>query len=180
MSTERLFIAIALPDVVRRELAAQARPLPGITWTRPEQLHLTLRFLGDVPVALLEPLATRLAAVRVEPFILPVAGVGSFPPKRSPHVLWCGVGRGHTRLHQLRQRLDDAILGAGLNPDLRTFSPHITLARCGDTSAEAAGQWLQAQQDFEAPPFRVASFNLYASELTPDGATHTLQQSFAL
>jgi 2'-5' RNA ligase len=118
--------------------------------------------------------------VRVEPFILPVAGVGAFPPKRAPRVLWCGIGRGHTRLHQLRQRLDDAILGAGLNPDLRTFSPHITLARCGETAAESVEDWLHKQHDCEAPPFRVTSFNLYASELTPDGAVHTLKQSFVL
>lgn len=177
---ERLFVALTLPDPLRSALVALTQTLPGVTWTPPAQLHLTLRFLGDVPVEQIEPLAERLATVRVEPFLLPVEGLGAFPPKRLPHVIWAGVGSGHPRLHQLRQRLDDTLLAAGLDVDLSTFHPHVTLARCTDGAAAAVGHWLHAHREFAAPPFRVESFELYASELHPDGAVHTLRRSFPL
>jgi 2'-5' RNA ligase len=180
VKTERLFIALTLPAPVRDAVAALAEPLPGIAWTRPEQLHVTLRFLGDVSAAQQAPMIERLATVRVAAFILPVEGVGAFPPKSAPRVLWAGVGRGHPRLFQLRQRLDDALLASGLPLDVRTFHPHATLARCMEDAAPTAQQWLRAHREFAAPPFRVESFDLYASELRPGGAVHTLKQRFAL
>lgn len=179
-NTERLFVALALPEPVRATLAALAQPLPGVTWTRPAQLHVTLRFLGDVPMAQIEPMIARLAAVRVAPFILPVEGAGSFPPNRPPHVLWLGTGSGHPRLFQLRQRLDDALLASGLQLDVRTFHPHVTLARVTEVAAAAAQHWLHVHRDFAAPPFRVEAFDLYASTLQPAGALHTLKQRFPL
>lgn len=181
MSARRLFVALALPGPVRDELTKLATPLAGVTWTRLEQLHLTLRFLGDVPEEKIESVTTHLATVRVEPFVLPVEGVGAFPPKAPPRVLWIGVGRGHPRLHQLRQRVDDALLAAGLlDLDMRTFQPHVTLARCGAEAAKPVAKWLQSHAEFAAPPFRVAAFDLCASGLRPEGAVHTLVRRFAL
>lgn len=180
MDTERLFLAISLPPAVRDTLASWAEPLPGVTWTRGEQLHLTLRFLGDVPTDKIDPLATRLAQVKVAPFVLPIEGVGTFPPNRPPRVVWIGVGSGHPRLFQLRQRLDDALLAAGLQVDLRVFQPHVTLARSTDGAAAAVSHWLHTHRDVTAPPFRVEAFDLYASELQPTGAVHTLKQRFPL
>ena len=179
-ATERLFIALTLPDAVRDTLAGEAQPLPGVTWTRPEQLHVTLRFLGDVPAEQVDGIVTRLASIRVAPFILPVENVGTFPPNRPPHVLWIGVGSGHPRLFQLRQRLDDALLSAGLQLDVRTFHPHITLARCAETAAKPIAHWLHTHRDFAAPPFRIETFDLYSSVLNPTGAVHTLKRRFSL
>ena len=178
--SERLFIALTLPPPVRESLIALAEPLPGVVWTRREQLHLTLRFLGDVPTAQIEPMIERLATVRVEPFILPVEGLGTFPPNRAPRILWIGVGSGHPRLFQLRQRVDDTLLATGLPLDVRTFHPHATLARCTEIAAKPLARWLAAHRDFVAPPFRVEAFELYASELRPDGAVHTLRHRFPL
>ena len=180
METERLFIAIPLPEAVRDQLAQLAEPLPGVNWTRPEQLHLTLRFLGDVPTDIITAMSRRLATVKVEPFVLPIEGLGTFPPNRPPRVLWIAVGSGHPRLFQLRQRIDDALLAAGLQLDVRTFHPHVTLARCTENAAPAIGHWVHAHRDVAAPPFRVESFELYSSELRPAGAVHTLKQSFPL
>jgi 2'-5' RNA ligase len=181
MSTERLFIALAIPPPVRDALAALAQPLPGVSWTRPEKLHVTLRFLGDVPAEKIDPMIARLAAVQVAPFILPLENTGSFPPPgRPPHVLWIGVGAGHPRLFQLRQRVDDALLASGLQLDVRTFHPHVTLARCADDAAAAAGHWLHAHRETTAPPFRVEAFDLYASELRAGGAVYTLKHRFPL
>ena len=122
----------------------------------------------------------RLTSVRVEPFILPIEGIGTFPPNRPPRVLWIGVGSGHPRLFQLRQRLDDALLAAGLQLDVRTFHPHITLARCTENAAPAITHWMHVHRDVAPPPFRVEAFDLYASELRPTGAVHTLKQHFDL
>lgn len=180
MTTERLFIALTLPPAVQDTLAALAKPLPGVSWTRREQLHVTLRFLGDVPADFIDPMMTRLAGVRVEPFILPVDGVGTFPPNRPPRILWIGVGSGHPRLFQLRQRLDDSLLAAGLQLDVRTFHPHVTLARCTENAAPAIAHWVHVHRNITAPPFRIEAFDLYSSELRPSGAVHTLKRSFPL
>jgi 2'-5' RNA ligase len=177
---ERLFIALTLPEAVREMLATLAQPLRGVNWTRPEQLHLTLRFLGDVPQEKIEPMIARLATVHVAPFVLPIEGVGTFPPNRPPRILWIGVGSGHPRLFQLRQRVDDALLASGLDLDVRTFHPHVTLARCTENAAAAVRNWLHAHREVTAPPVRVEAFDLYSSELRPSGAVHTLKQRFAL
>jgi 2'-5' RNA ligase len=180
MPTERLFIALALPDAVRKSLAALAEPLPGVTWTRPDQLHVTLRFLGDVPDEQMESVIQRLTAVQVSPFILPIEGIGTFPPNRPPRVVWIGVGSGHPRLFQLRQRVDDALLAAGLQIDVRTFHAHVTLARATENASPALTHWLHTRRDEAAPPFRVEAFDLYSSELRPSGAVHTLKRRFPL
>ena len=181
MSTQRLFLAIALPEPVRATLVALMEPLPGVNWTRPEQLHVTLRFLGDVQNEKIDALIEHLSGVRVEPFLLPIEGVGAFPPHPPPRVVWVGVGTGHPRLHQLRQRADDALLAAGLAElDVRMFHPHVTLARCTKPAAAAIGHWLHTRREFAAPPFRVGAFDLCASELQPTGAVHTLVQRFPL
>ena len=180
MNAERLFVALTLPEPVRDSLAALAQPLPGVSWTRPEQLHVTLRFLGDVPTDKIEPMIARLATVQVAPFVLPIETVGTFPPNRPPRVLWIGVGSGHPRLFQLRQRLDDALLASGLQLDVRTFHPHVTLARTTENAAPAIAHWLHAQRELMAPPFMVESFDLYSSELRPSGSVHTLEHRFPL
>ncbi|MBI4626401.1 MAG: RNA 2',3'-cyclic phosphodiesterase [Verrucomicrobia bacterium] len=178
--TERLFVALALPAPVRDALAALAQPLPGVTWTRPEQLHITLRFLGDVPVDKIEPMIARLAGVRVAPFVLPVEGTGAFPPNRPPRIVWAGTGSGHPHLFQLRQRLDDSLLAAGVQFDVRTFHAHATLARCSERAGAALTHWLHVHREFAAPPFWVDAFELYASDLQPGGAVHTLKHRFPL
>lgn len=181
MSTERLFVAIALPASVREQLAALYEPVRGIVWTRLEQLHLTLRFLGEVDVSLGDTLAAALTRVRVEPFVLPVAGIGVFPPRGPARVLWAGIGHGHPRLHQLRQQIDDTLLATGLALDVRFFQPHITLGRVKtETPPGVVAQFLKRRREFEAAPFRAESFQLYVSELKADGAVHTPKREFAL
>jgi 2'-5' RNA ligase len=165
---------------VRLALAKLADPLPGLTWTRPEQLHVTLRFLGDVPTELIEPIIARLEAVRVAHFILPLEGTGSFPPRSPARVLWIGTGSGHPLLFQLRQRVDDALLAAGLALDVRTFLPHVTLGRVSAKAAANATRWLHTHREAAGPPFMVEAFDLCASELRPEGAVHTLKQRFPL
>jgi RNA 2',3'-cyclic 3'-phosphodiesterase len=173
--TLRLFVALDPPEAVRAALRELPRPLRGVAWTPPHQYHLTLRFIGETPAEKRAAIEQALATVQVESFILPVSGVGSFPPNRAPRVVWVGVGQGHPRLFQLRQRVDDALLACGrAELDVRRFEPHFTLGRCGpDVSASAVAQFLREHREFEAPPFRAEAFTLYQSELKSGGAVHT-------
>ncbi len=176
----RLFLAIEAPPPVTTALQVVMQPTAGFAWTPPERLHLTLRFLGDTPGALIAPLCERLRTIRVACFLLPVADLGVFPPRGQPRIVWCGVGHGHPHLHQLRQRIDDTILALGLEADLRHFAPHFTLARLGTVAPAHVAHWLHRRRDFAAPPFRVEHFGLFASELHPTGAVHTLLERFPL
>jgi 2'-5' RNA ligase len=178
--TERLFIAIDIPQPVKQELVRLQRDADGIAWTPPDQFHVTLRFLGDVPGDRRDALDERLARVHVEPFILPIEGVGAFPPKGPPRVVWAGTGAGHPRLFQLRQQVDDAILAAGLDVDMRTFHAHVTLGRCAPDSAPAVKTWIFRHASLAAAPFKVDGFNLISSVLQSTGAKHMLRRRFAM
>jgi 2'-5' RNA ligase len=177
---QRLFVAVTLPNALRETLATLPQKIAGVHWSPIEQWHLTLRFIGDVAAEQREVLRDRLRAVAVEPFVLPIEGVGTFPPGRPPRVVWVGTGSGHPRLFQLRQQVDDAILASGLDPDMRTFHPHVTLGRCTGPQTPGLAQWLHRHREFAGPPIRVDAFDLYRSELRPTGAIHTLVERFAL
>ena len=179
-TVKRLFIALPLPDWLRDELQGLAEPLQGVTWTRTPQLHLTLRFIGDTPADRILRIEESQAANRVESFLLPIEGVGVFPPKGPPKVVWVGVGSGHPHLFQLRQRLDDAVLAAGVDLDVRHFQPHVTLARCSEGSAAAVSAWLRRHGGFSTAPFRVHAFDLCSSRLSPQGAEHALRRRHPL
>jgi 2'-5' RNA ligase len=165
---DRLFVALVPPATVRVELAALAAPLPGVRWFPEENLHLTLRFIGDTEPEKAARLEETLARVRVEPFILTVGGVGLFPTRGPAKVLWAGTGNGHPRLHQLRKQVDEALLSVDTALDVHSFHPHFTLGRLtADYEAKPLAKFIERHATFEAPPFRVSEFQLMASELPP-------------
>ena len=182
MSEQRLFCALVPPAVVRTEMETLHSPLPGVHWTPSANLHLTLRFIGNCDAERLASLVAALSRVRVEPFILPVGGVGLFPTRGPAKVLWAGVGRAHTRLFQLRKQVDEALLSADPGIDVHSFQPHFTLGRFAtDYDSRALAAYLVKFAGFEAPPFRVDSFHLMASELrTGRPPAYETVQSFAL
>ena len=173
MSTKRLFVSIELPLAITRLLAEFNPHLRGVRWLAPEQMHLTLSFLGNVSAETEEKLRANLSAISWKAFFLPLSGLGTFPGKGRPNVLWLGVGHGHPHLFQLHKRVQEAALAAGLEPDLRAFHPHITLARCRDVSADAIRPFLKAHTGFDAGMIHVESFCLNSSELTPAGSAYT-------
>lgn len=179
-STRRLFIAIDVPATHRKALSDLQKPLRGVRWTPSEQLHLTLRFLGDTASEPERALIHRLEQVRVEPFILPLEGIGIFPPRGQPRTIWAGVGQAHPRLFQLRQQIDDAILAAGLELDLRSFVAHITLGRCLRVKPGAVSGFRHKIRDFTGAPFKVDRFILYSSVLTPAGPVHRADRVYEL
>jgi RNA 2',3'-cyclic 3'-phosphodiesterase len=178
----RLFTALVPPAPVQAELAEVAAPLAGMRWTPAENLHLTLRFIGETDDAKAARFAEALARVHVEPFILPVGGVGVFPTSGPAKVLWAGVGNGHTRLYQLRKQVDEALLAVDAGLAMPGFHAHFTLGRIGeDYDPKELAHFLERHKTLEAPPFRVAEFRLMTSELTPGHPpAYRTMQTFAL
>jgi 2'-5' RNA ligase len=170
---KRLFVAIDFPQSVRRFLVDLDPRIRGVRWTAAEQMHLTLGFFGGVPENIDGKFREKLSTIHFGAFFLPIAGLGTFPPKGPPKIVWIGVGRGHPHLFQLHKRVTEAALAVGLEPDLRPFHPHITLARCRDVSPQSIRKFLQTNVDLDAGMAHVESFHLYSSQLTPTGSIHT-------
>ncbi|MEY2482369.1 MAG: 2,3-cyclic 3-phosphodiesterase [Verrucomicrobiota bacterium] len=173
MTTKRLFISIDPPTSVTQLLTELDPHQRGVRWLAPEQMHLTLSFLGNVPEDIEEKLKTNLSAIEWKAFFLPLTGLGAFPGKGRPNVIWIGVGSGHPHLFQLHKRVQEAALAAGLEPDLRSFHPHVTIARCRDVSPETIRPFLKAHAGFDAGMIHVESFCLNSSELMPAGSIYT-------
>jgi RNA 2',3'-cyclic 3'-phosphodiesterase len=173
VAIKRLFVSIELPDSVRQHLAEIDPHLRGVRWLDPRQMHLTLSFLGNVLSETQEILMEKLRAISWKSFFLPLVGLGIFPSKGWPKIVWIGVGTGHPHLFQLHKRVQEAVLAAGLEPDLRAFHPHVTLARCRDVSPQTIRPFLKANAAFDAGMIHVESFCLNSSELTPAGSVYT-------
>jgi 2'-5' RNA ligase len=173
MGAKRLFVSIELPHSITQHLAELDPHLRGVRWLAPEQMHLRLSFLGNVPAEAEETLKKNLSAIEWKAFFLPITGLGTFPGKGRPNIVWIGVGTGHPHLFQLHKRVQEAAIRAGLEPDLRAFHPHVTIARCRDVSAESLRPFLRTHAAFDAGMVHVESFCLNSSELTPAGSVYT-------
>ncbi len=167
----RLFTAIIPPTTVCDELAGLIANLPGLLGgTRTENIHLTLRFIGETSEDRQIVFAEALGRVRVEPFILPVTKTGVFPTRGPAKVLWAGAGNAHPRLFQLRKQVDEALLRVDPGLDVHHFHPHFTLGRLPEGyDTKLLAKFLESCAAFEAPPFRVDEFHLLASERSPEG-----------
>jgi 2''-5'' RNA ligase len=175
--TNRLFVAIDLPELTRQLLGGLDPHIRGVRWVDSAQMHLTLGFFGDVPDDIDLALRERLTAIEFGAFFLSIVGVGKFSAKGAPTILWIGVGKAHPHLFQIHKRVQEAALAAGLEPELRPWHPHITLARCRDVSAQSLRNFLKANAEFDAGMIHVRAFQLYSSKLTPAGPIHTCELS---
>lgn len=180
----RLFLAIDLPPAVRDALAAlQGRLRPscaGWRWVRAEALHLTVRFLGEVSPEARERERDRwrAAAAGGEPLGLRFAGLGTFPPRGRPRILWVGIVEERAgALTGLATRVEAAAVALGYEPERRSFRPHLTLARAArGTRAEAP----PAEAGLEGVRFDTAELVLFRSRLGPGGARYERLESFSL
>jgi 2'-5' RNA ligase len=170
---KRLFVSIELPESVTNSLAQLDPHIRGVRWLEPRQMHLTLAFLGTVTADTQETLSEKLRAISWKSFFLPLVGLGTFPGKGWPKIIWIGVGTGHPHLFQLHKRVQEAILAVGLEPDLRAFHPHVTLARYRDVSPQTIRPFLKSNAEFDAGLIPVQSFVLHSSQLSPAGSIYT-------
>jgi len=173
----RLFVSIDPPQSIRHALVDLDPRIHGVRWTAGDQMHLTLGFFPDVLEEVELALREKLSAIEVRAFFLPVEGVGTFPPKGLVKIIWIGIGAGHPHLFQLHKRVQEAALAVGLEPELRPWHPHITLARCRDVPGAALQKFLKTNAALDLGMFRVEAFHLYCSQLTPSGPVHTCQLS---
>lgn len=175
----RLFVAISLPEMLRQRLTGLRGQIPGARWVRPENLHLTLRFLGDVDedaAADLDAALSRITAPRLQ---VALSGVGHFASRGQVRALWAGVER-NDALEHLHAKVETIVQRAGRPPEGRRFHPHVTLARCNDTRVPRINGFLAEHSGFRAPPFPVDSIDLYSSILGREGAYYTKEASYPL
>jgi RNA 2',3'-cyclic 3'-phosphodiesterase len=177
LPAKRLFVGLELPSSCKRALVALDPHLTGLRWLPEEQLHLTLSFIGDVVAPAEDRLHEALREVRVPPFFLPLRGVGAFNARGRPSVVWAGVGKGHPHLFALHRHIQDAILHAGLEPDLKPFHPHVTIGRGKGISQQALQPFIRSHAETEFGLIKVTGFALYSSVLTAAGAIHYVELS---
>jgi RNA 2',3'-cyclic 3'-phosphodiesterase len=175
LPSKRLFVGLELPASCKTSLLSLDPHLAGLRWLAEEQFHLTLSFLGDVEPLAEDRLREALRDVRVPPFFLSLCGVGVFNVRGRPSVVWVGVGKGHPHLFALHRYIQDAVLHAGLEPDLKPFHPHITTGRTKGISRQALQPFVHRYAETDFGIFEVTGFDLYSSVLVPEGAIHHVE-----
>jgi 2'-5' RNA ligase len=175
----RLFVAISLPEVVKASLAQLQQPVEGLRWQAKEQLHLTLRFIGNVGLPEAELLQKLLGQIRAPTFTYSLNGLGCFPSTGRPRVLWAGVEK-VPLLMELQRTVELSCQKAGLEPETRLFTPHITLGKVKGTSVEGVQDYLVTHQDYQFTEVPATCYILYASRLHAQGAIHRPVERYAL
>ena len=175
----RLFVAIPLPEPIRLRLSLLGGGIPGAAWLAPETLHLTLRFIGEVDRDAAMDIDDGLSRLRAPAFTLSLQDIGVFSTGRQPRTLWAGVARSAPLL-RLQAKVEAAVTAAGLPPEGRKFTPHVTLARLKTASWPRIEQAVAGHAGFRAGPFPVDRFTLYSSVLARDGALHTPEATYPL
>ena len=177
----RLFFAVELPPEVRARAAEHAARLrqsfPDVRagWERPEKMHVTLKFLGDVDASQLPPLAraAEVATRGLSSFNLALEGAGSFPPRGAPRVLWLGLRDDAGRLARLQNRLEDECEREGFPREPRPFKPHLTLARLRTPHGARELAAVHGKTPFGPFAFQVTELLLIRSQLGPGGSRYT-------
>lgn len=191
MEEIRSFIAIELPEEVKRGLARlqaqlKAGKQPSVKWVDPYNIHLTLKFLGNITTDKIGGIteAMEVAAQGIAPFPLELSDLGAFPNLRRVQVVWVGVSGELAQLSQLHQRLESNLTPLGFAPENRPFTPHLTLARFREQASpeeqQNLGQLLVGKKLEATYGFTVHAINLMQSELTREGPIYRLTSSVEL
>ena len=174
----RLFVGIDLPFHTKEHLASLEGGVPGARWQSEEQLHLTVRFIGNVEAPVANDIANALDGLHMEAFDLTLSGVGQFGDKR-PHVIWAGLEQSPP-LHRLAGKVEQLLQRLGLPPETRKYTPHITLARLKNPSRDRVFKYLSDHALFQVPAFTVSAFHLFESHLGSAGAIYQIVSSYPL
>jgi 2'-5' RNA ligase len=174
----RLFVAIRPPAAIRATLLGAMGGISGARWQSDDQLHLTLRFIGEVDRHRAGDIHAALGAIHQAPFELALSGIGTFERRGRADAVWAGVAP-HEPLKSLHKKVDAALARVGVPPDERAYLPHITLARLKRSSGPV-GNLLEQSGGLSSPLFTVADFALFESTLTPDGAVYSIVERYKL
>lgn len=176
----RLFVGLELPEDIRARLASLGAGVPGARWTPEENLHLTLRYIGEVQEHEAEDVHDALSGVYTRRFDMTVAGVGHFESSGQVHTVWAGIEK-NPELVALRERIDSALKRAGRPPAAeRRFIPHITLARLRDAPMSRVSAFLAANSLLRAGPIAVEHFTLFSSYLQNSGSIYQAEAEYPL
>jgi 2'-5' RNA ligase len=177
----RLFIALELPWALRERLAllSGGGGIPGARWVPRENMHLTLRFIGEQPPHRAEEIDEALANLRARGFSLTLAGVGMFARSGRNTSLWVGVER-NPQLDHLQNKVETALQRCGLEPERRRFQPHVTLARLDNAPEAKLVSFVQAHNLFRSEPVAVEHFTLFSSLLGKEQPVYTPEVEYPL
>lgn len=175
----RLFVALAMPEQITMHLSLMRGGIPGARWVDPDDIHLTLAFIGEVDGGEARRVADALGDVRGHAMTLELCGMGHFPPRGKPRSLWAGVAQTDavTKLHDAVRRGLERI---GVDTDRRNFAPHVTIARLRDPPAARVAEYLSHHALFRSAPFEVRDFRLYSSVLSRTGPKYRVERRYAL
>jgi RNA 2',3'-cyclic 3'-phosphodiesterase len=184
----RVFIAIELPSNIRKRVAdhidalRHSVPEARASWSREDNLHLTLKFLGDIPVTNVEQLsaAASLAATKIERFEIFVENCAAFPLKGQPRVLWIGIDDSSGKLCELNRALEDECANAGFARESRAFHPHFTIARLRHPHGSRQLAARHKELGFNREAIGVLELAVIRSELRSEGSKHTTISRHAL
>lgn len=173
----RLFTAIHLPKEQKLSLLARMAGLPRVRWQTEDQLHLTLRFIGEVEEHQAEEIRLLLSEVSFHTFPICLSGVGKFGSRRKARMVWAGV-KGVDPLKALQEKISNVLRRAGVPPDERKYTPHITLGRIKGNNGPKLQEFLENNQDLFLPQFEVHEFHLIQSHLGSTGAHYRVIETY--
>jgi 2'-5' RNA ligase len=180
----RLFVALDLPPALRTRLSFLAGGLPGVRWVPPENYHVTLRFIGELPRWRAEEVDQSLANIRAPGFALQLAGVGAFAKGGRVTALYIGVER-NAALEHLQAKVERALQNAGVEGERRRYVPHVTMARLEGARGEGVPEakvaaWVQSHNLFRSTPTTVEHFTLFSSQLGKEQAVYCPEVEYEL
>jgi 2'-5' RNA ligase len=175
----RLFAALPVSDDIAAALARRQTGLEGARWRTAAQLHLTLRFFGELREDVARDLDVELATIGGAPFEIVLEGVGAFGEGGDVSAVWAGVAES-PELRRLAKACEAAARRVGLKSETRHYRPHLTLAYLRHPPPDKVAAWIQANNLLKSPPIRVDRFALYSSFLASQGAQYRLEAEYPL
>lgn len=174
----RLFVGLEVPHDIAMNLERLRGGLPGARWIDTQNYHITLRFIGDIDNGRANDVADMLARVRRRGFKLWLDGLGAFGGHK-PHTLFARI-KPLPELTALQMETEQIIQRAGLPPEGRKFTPHVTLARLRDTSERAVAEYLSIRGSYASLPFEVEQFVLFSSQPARGGGPYLVEETYPL
>lgn len=186
MEKIRSFLAIEIPAILHSKMEELQKKLKeaaaDVKWVAPSKVHLTLKFFGAIPPEKIEKAVQALLPIAAHwrPFSMEISGLGCFPSKERPRVIWLGINKGHQELSLLQKEVEEELVHVGFPAEERPFSPHLTLGRVrSGRGLNALLAMIMTYQNFEVGSFGVKEIVVFKSDLNPTGAIYTPLRTLA-
>jgi RNA 2',3'-cyclic 3'-phosphodiesterase len=175
----RLFVGLSLPIEIRTRLVGICNGLEGARWVPADNMHMTLRFIGEADGGEAQDIDAALSAVSAPKFDIELRGLGHFGKGAKVRAIWADV-TAPLDLNQLHEKIEAAIVRTGFEPEHRKFRPHVTLARFKGRGPKSIGAYLEANNTFAAPTFPITAFTLFESHMGHGGSHYVALKDYPL